>query len=148
MPTIARIAAVVAFIIAGGMAVAALLGPASFILLPFALIPLTAGIGIVRRRAWSSYGFALFEFARLLLLPFVLFGPDSLPIGLPRIIATAAVPGALGVLFLFAGRSLAAVGSERGRAWPWIAVSAVTTLPLFFVRAFVVRLPRWRTPSL
>ena len=65
-----KAAYVVAFAIAGLMIEAAL--TRELFLLPFALIPLMAGVGIVRRRVWSAYGFALFLSAQLLLLPVVL----------------------------------------------------------------------------
>src|ERR1022692_2892308 len=48
---------------------------------------------------------------------------------------------ALSVLFFLAGRSLAVAGSTRGFAWPWIAVSAMTTLPFFFVQRFLIPTP-------
>ncbi|HEY1805413.1 MAG TPA: signal peptidase I [Terracidiphilus sp.] len=42
----------------------------------------------------------------------------------------------LGVLFLFAGHSLAASGAPRGRPLPWIAIAALTTVPFFFFQTF------------
>ena len=45
---------------------------------------------------------------------------------------------ALAALFLFAGKALAAAGSKRGWALPWIAVSALLILPFVFVQAFVI----------
>jgi signal peptidase I len=123
----------VAFLMAGFVVISALTG--QIVVLPFALIPLTAGIGIARRRVWSAYGFALYQFAQLLLLSFVLFRSTT---GQAEIIAGAALVVILIAVFLFAGRSLAVASSARGWAWPWIAVSALTTLPLFFVQAFVI----------
>jgi len=139
MPIIARIAAVVAFIIVGIAVIHALSG--QVIDLPLALVPLFAGIGIVRARARSAYGYALYQFVQLLFLPMFLLRSEGLTAGFPRIIALAAVLGSLGVLFLFAGRSLAVAGLERGWAWPWTAVSALATIPVFFVQAFVVPTP-------
>src|SRR5258708_25762492 len=43
---------------------------------------------------------------------------------LPEIIGAAVLIAPLTALFLFAGKSLAAVGAQRGWAFPWIAVSA------------------------
>src|SRR2546427_697632 len=99
------------------------------ILLPFAIIPLMAGIGIMRKRVWSAYGFALCLFAQLLLLALVVFRSSDLTTRLPEIIGAAVLIAPLTVLFLFAGKSLAAVGAERGWASPWIAVSVVFILP-------------------
>src|SRR6202040_1008390 len=72
------------------------------------------------------------------LLPLVLSRSGSFSTWPPGTIAGAALICVLIPLFFFAGRSLAAAGFERGWAWPWIAVSALTTLPLFFVQAFVI----------
>jgi len=108
------------------------------VLLPFALIPLSAGIGIVRKRVWSAYGFALFLFAQLLLIPLLLFRSGSVTAKSPEIVGAAVLAAALTALFFFAGRSLAGAGSERGWAVPWIALSALLTLPLLFVQAFVM----------
>jgi len=132
----------VAFLMAGGTVLSALAG--QIFLLPFALIPLIAGIGILRRRAWSAWGFALYTFAQLLPVAIVLYRSGVLS---RSSIGRTAPPGAIGAvalaaivipLFLLAGRSLAAAGIQTGRAWPWIAISAVTGLPILFVQAFVV----------
>ena len=114
---------------AGGVAISALAG--QMFLLPFAMIPPAAGVGIKRRRAWSAYGFALFTFAQLLPVALVLVRSASRPPGTGGALVLAAL---LIPLFLFAGRSL----SQWGRAWPWIALSALTTIPAFFVQAFIV----------
>jgi len=60
------------------------------------------------------------------------------PVGSAGIIPAVVEFAVLIPLFLFAGKTLAAAGSERGWAFPWIAVSAVCTLPLLSVRAFVI----------
>jgi len=71
--------------------------------------------------------------AQLLLAAFLLFRSKS-PDALAQILLTAI----LMPLFLFAGRSLSASGAQRGVAWPWIAVSVLTTVPLLFIQAFVI----------
>jgi signal peptidase I len=123
----------VAFLLAAGTFISALAGQISS--LPFALIPLLAGIGIVRRRAWSAWGFALYTFGQLLPVALVLVRSGSRPPGALGAIVLAAlvIP-----LFLFAGRSLAAAGAPSGLAWPWIAISALTTLPVFFVQVITI----------
>ncbi len=136
MPKLARIAFIVAFIMAGLTAISALIG--QIVLLPTALIPLMAGVGIVRRRAWSAYGLALYLFAQLLIVPVAVLRSNGRADKLPEIAVAAVLTAALIPLFLFAGRSLAAAGSARGRAWPWIAVSALTLFPLFFIEPFVI----------
>jgi signal peptidase I len=105
------------------------------ILLPLVFIPLMAGIGIMRNRVWSAYGFAMYSFAQLLLLLLVRFRSTAAS---AQIIVAAVLAAALGTLFLFAGRALAGAGSKRGLAWPWIAISALITLPFLFVQAFVI----------
>lgn len=121
---------------AGGTIISALAG--QIFLLPFALIPLIAGIGIMRRRVWSAWGFALYTFAQLLPVSRVLFRSSSLRSTPPGAIGAVALAAILIPLFLFAGRSLSRAGARKGRAWPWIAASALTGLPVFFVQAFVV----------
>ena len=123
-----RAAYIVAFVAAAVMIISAVTD--EIVLLPFAAIPLMAGIGIARGRVWSAYGYALFQCAGLLAMPFLLFrsGHPELPLLLEA---------AGGAAFL-AGRRLQAAGSKRGLASPWIAVSAVCFLPMVFVQAFVI----------
>ncbi len=135
MPKIARVACVVAFVVAGLCILTALAG--QIVLLPAALIPLMAGVGILRRRVWSAYGYALFQSAQVLFIPLLLFRSNNLGWSLLRV-AAAVLMAVLIALFLLAGRSLARAGAERGWAWPWAAVSVLLTLPLIFVQAFVM----------
>jgi signal peptidase I len=130
LPIIARIAAVVAFLMAAGTILSAVTG--QIFALPFAFIPLAAGVGILFRRAWSAWGFALYTLAQLIPLALVLFrtrNDATRPPGAAGAVILAAI---LAPLFLLAGRSLAASGARKGRAWPWIAISALTTVPLIF----------------
>jgi signal peptidase I len=131
-----RIASIAAFAIAAIIVLAGLAGP--IILIPFAIIPLCAGVGILRRRVWSAYGFAMFSFTQLLLIPIVLLRPGSLSGGPLKIIANVFGSLALGFLFLAAGRSLAASGAIRGKALLWVVATALTTLPFFFVQTFSI----------
>ncbi len=132
-----RAAYIVAFVAAALIVVSAI--PNNFIRLPSAAISLMAGIGIVRGRVWSAYGYALYQLAGLLAIPIILFryGIPNLLFAL-EFVAGAALAMALAVLFVLAGRSLEAAGSKRGLASPWIAVSALSSLPLIFVGAFVI----------
>lgn len=133
LPKLAAIAVVVAFLLAIG-------GLASAIQQPFlifsAIVPVLAGVGILRRRLWCAYGFALFELAEAAVALLVLLrAPMALK---PQIGVLAGLAVILALLFFFAGRSLAATGAQRGWAFPWIAVSCLFTLPLLFFRAFVI----------
>jgi signal peptidase I len=136
MPKLARVAYVLAFLVAGLDMITAVMGRIT--LLPFALIPLVAGVGILRKRAWSAYGYALFQFSQLLLILLTAFrsgNSGGLP---PDLVAGATLVVALIPLFLFAGRSLDRTGAERGSPLRWIAVSVLLTVPLVFVQAFVI----------
>lgn len=135
-PKIPRIASVIAFVMAGGVIIGALVGP--IVVLPFALIPLMAGIGIMRRRVWSAYGLAVYFFAQLLVLTLNQFRPGGWAATPPGLIGSAAWTLVVGSLFLLAGRSLAIAGAERGRTFPWIVFSALVTVPFFFVRPYMI----------
>jgi len=134
-PGIVKAAYVVAFVTAGLTVIALLTSAIAF--LPLALIPLIAGIGIKRGRIWSAYGIALFHFANLLVLLILLLDLGT-ALSWAAIVTAAAVGLGLGVLYLLPGRSLKAAGSERGSAAPWIAVSALCTLPFIFFRPYVI----------
>ncbi|MGD0345314.1 MAG: signal peptidase I [Terracidiphilus sp.] len=131
-----RIAAIVAFVIAGIIVLAGSLGPV--VILPLAVVPLCAGVGILRKRVWSAYGFATYSFAQLLLLPLILRLPGYSTGRTGQIIANAMGSLLLGSLFLLTGRSLAASGAARGRAFPWIVAAAISTAPFFFVQPFEI----------
>jgi signal peptidase I len=133
LPKIAWIACIVALAMAGGVVISALAG--AIFLLPFALIPLIAGIGIMCRRVWSAWGLALFLSAQLLPVALVVLRTRSRP---PGTIGATVLASMLIPLFFFAGRSLAHAGNLRGLAWPWIALTALTTLPAIFVQAYVI----------
>ncbi len=130
------IAALVAFVSAAIVVLTGLMGP--ILVVPFALIPLCAGIGILRNRIWSAYGYATFLFAQLLLIPLYFLRPGYSTGRLVQLIPMSMGTLGLGVLFLFAGRSLASAGGRRGRAWPWIIVAALSVVPFFFVQTFKV----------
>lgn len=131
-----RIASVVAFVIAGIVILNSALGP--IVILPFALVPLCAGIGILRKRVWGAYGFATYFFAQPLLLVVILLRPWYATGRVPKIVVTEFASLGLGILFLLAGRSLAGSGAARGRAWPWIVATALFTAPFFFVHNFEI----------
>jgi signal peptidase I len=131
-----RIASIVAFVIAGIIILSALFGP--IIILPFAIVPFCAGVGILRKRVWSAYGFATFILAQLLVIPVILLRPGISTGRTHQTIFTVIGSLLLGALFLSAGRSLAASGGVRGKAYPWIIAAALTTIPLVFVQTFQI----------
>jgi signal peptidase I len=138
LPRIAKAACAIAFLFAGlEFLIAFWTGPV--VVMAFvALIPLIAGIGIMRGRVWSAYGFAVFLGVPLVLVPIVLSrssGAGSLnPL---QILASVAFEVALVVLFFLAGRSLQAAGAKTGHAFPWIVISILVTVPLVFLQPFV-----------
>lgn len=137
LPTLVpRIAAAVAFLAAGTVFLGAIGGQIAMLL--FVVPPLLAGIGILRYRAWSAYGFAFFEVAQLLLLSLILLRPGHGDVQGRAAAVIAAITALLITLFWFAGRSLAKTGHVKGRAWPWVVLSALYTLPFCFVQTFVI----------
>jgi signal peptidase I len=131
-----RIAAIVAFFIAGIVALEGLSGP--IVLFPFAIVPLCAGVGILRKRVWSAYGFAIFVFAQLLVIPVILLRPGSWTGRAHQVVFTVMGSLLFGIIYLFSGRSLATSGAARGKAFPWIVVSVLTVVPFFFVQTFEI----------
>lgn len=132
---IARIACLCAFVLAILTLVSGFFG--SIMNIPLALIPLIAGVGILRGHAWSAYGLALYSFAQVLLLPLILTRPGNQDLS-PQLILSTVLALLISLLFLFAGRSLVASGSASGNATPWIILTALVTLPQLFVRPFVI----------
>jgi signal peptidase I len=134
LPLIARVAAAIAFLLTAGTLFSAFRG--QIYALPFALIPLAAGVVILRRRVWGAWGFALYTFAQLIPLAAVLSRAGrTMPPG-SRGATTLAV--VLIPTFYLAGRALANAGAPRGAAWPWIVLALLTTAPLLFFQIFVI----------
>jgi signal peptidase I len=139
MPTLRklpRIAAIVAFIIAGMVVLEGLLGP--IVVAPFAIVPLCAGVGILRKRVWGAYGFATFLLAQLLVIPVIVLRPGFSTGRATQIVFTVIGSLLLGILFLSSGRSLAASGAARGKAFPWIIAAALAIIPFFFFQDFEI----------
>jgi signal peptidase I len=106
--------------------------------LPLALIPLMAGIGILRRNIWSARGFALFQLCAT--LPVLLVSRRTSLTSTDRLslIAAAIFSLLIVALFFFAARSLARIEGNPGRPLPWIAISVLVVLPWFFFQAFSI----------
>jgi hypothetical protein len=124
LPKIAPVACVLAFVMAILSAVSVLDG--QILNLPFTLILLGSGIGILRGRAWSAYGLAL------------LLGQVSGPTPPAGVIGAFAIAVLTIPLFVIAGRSLERAGAMRGWALPWIVTSVLCTVPLLFLQAFSI----------
>jgi signal peptidase I len=132
-----KAAYIVAFVVSALLIVSALLDEIVF--LTVAAIPLMAGIGIVRKRVWSAYGYALFQCAGLLAMPLLLLRVGHVDrLLLLEALGSAAFSIALAILFFLAGRRLQAAGCKRGLASLWIALSVLYALPMVFFQAFVI----------
>ncbi len=131
--TLPLIAAITAFLLA---AIGLLSAIQQVALALFSLVPLLAGIGILRKQVWSAYGFALFELTQLAVMPLLLLRAGS--IARAAIVFTVGLDMALVALFFLAGKSLAASGARRGSPFLWIGTSCFFTVPLIFVEAFVI----------
>ena len=99
-----------------------------------AILPIAAGLTILRRRVWGGYGFALFETVQSLAAPALLLESANIPRGQ---FAVTVIGGLiLAFVFFLAGRALSRAGAPVGLRWPWIGLTVAFTLPLLFVRAY------------
>jgi signal peptidase I len=135
LPWIARIAAGLAFLLAALMLLSGFLG--SIANIPMALLPLAAGIGILRARVWSAWGYALTLLAQMLLWPIIFSRPGHPDIG-RGLILSALLSVFVTLVLLVAGYALADSGSPRGSATFWVVLTAILTLPQLFLRPFVI----------
>jgi signal peptidase I len=134
--TSVKAAAVLAFLAAAYVALAAFLtGP--LLILPLALIPLTAGRGILRGRVWSAYGYALYLSVQLLPIPLILARTGAGPSAFAPY-ASAALTLCFVFLFVSAGRSLQTSGGEAGAAMPWIALFTLSVVAYAVVQPYVI----------
>ncbi len=104
----------------------------------FFLLFLCAGIGILRRRAWSAFGFALVITAQFLVLGISLLRAAGLDASRGLRVAGLVLSPILIGLFFFAGRSLAATDAPRGNALPWVILAVLLLLPFVFFQPFVI----------
>ena len=137
LPKLAWLAAAVALLNAVYQ-VFAVLSSQTFVALPVALIPLIAGIGILRRNIWSARGFALFQLCGIVLV--LLLGLRTTLTSADRasLIASAFLTLLLAALFFLTARSLARAQGTPGGPHPWIAVSVLIVIPWVFLQAFSI----------
>jgi signal peptidase I len=131
LPKMAFAAVAIGFFV-GALALLAAIQHIAYVLV--AILPIAAGVTILRRRAWGGYGLALFETAQSLFAPALLL--DSANIERIQIAATVIGGLVLALLFFLAGRALSRAGASEGLRWPWIGLTAAFTVPLLFVRAY------------
>ena len=96
----------------------------SLILIPAALIPLFAGIVVMRKRVWSARGFAVYACAQVVLALVVLVRGASPSKAM--LLGSALISALIAVLFFKAASNLHRAGAVQGRAFPWIALALIT----------------------
>lgn len=133
LPRIAIAAVALAFFV-GTLTLSAAAVHASYLI--GAVLPIAAGVTILRRRAWGGYGFALVALAQVLIAPMLLLDNSSIPMTQAWLAAIFDVM--LGLLFFLAGRALKQAGAEAGARWPWIGLALAFSVPLLFLRAYVM----------
>ena len=101
-----------------------------------AILPIAAALTILRRRVWGGYGFALLQAVQSLAAPALLLESTNIPRA--RVATTIVFGLLLALLFFLAGRALRQAGAPSGWRWPWIGLTAAFTLPLLFVRAYMM----------
>jgi len=126
-------AAVVAFLLAAANLLLAVHSPIAAV--AGSILPLLAGIGIVRKRVWAAYGYAMLALGQAL-VALLLLRDQNAPTA--ELDVTGVFALALSLLFFLAGRALAHSGATRGHALPWMIVACLVTFPFLFVRAFVI----------
>ncbi len=98
-----------------------------------AIILLVAAMGMGRGRIWAAYGLSLMQGVSGIAAFTVLLQVSEME----RVVGLVVVCS-LTLLYFLAGRALARSGGKRGMGAAWIAVACLTTIPLFFVRAYVI----------
>jgi signal peptidase I len=94
---------------------------------------LLSAAGILLRRVWSAYGFALILIlAMLALILFALTGQSSA--GFLQILVGLLLYTIVAGLFVLAGLSLGAAGAKRGTPIPWILIALIFSVPFILYR--------------
>ena len=137
LPKLAWLAAAVA-LLNGAYLIFAALSAQTFVVLPLSLIPLMAGIGILRRNIWTARGFALYQLCGIVLVLFLGARTTLTSAERASLIASAFLTLLLAALFFLAARSLVRAQGRPGRPQPWIAVSGFIVIPWAFLQAFSI----------
>lgn len=140
LPKLAWVAAVFAFLDSGYLLFNAISGQI-LVVLPLALIPLMAGIGILRRTIWSARGFALYRFCGVIVALFLSQRITLKPADWIILIATVILKLLIVGVLLLVARSLARVQGRTGQPHFWIIVTVLFVLPWFFFQAFSMPSP-------
>jgi len=137
LPKLAWLAAAVALLNAA-YSIFAALSRQTPVALPLALIPLAAGIGILRRNIWSARGFALFQLCGIVLVIFLSARTTPTSADRASLIASGFASLLLAALFFLAARSLARAHGKTGRPRCWIAASVFFVFPWLIFQPFSI----------
>ena len=131
MPKAARAAVVVALLLALVSGLSVRSGP--IMLLGICFAALLSAFGMLRRRAWSAYGFAfLLALSMLAVLYFAVTGQSSG--GFLQVSIGLIIYFGIAVLFFMAGLGLSLTGAKRGTPVPWILMALLFSVPFLFFR--------------
>jgi len=130
------VAGVLAFLMAASGLLAAITGPV--VVLVAVLVAMGAGIGILRGRAWSAYGFALLLIAQVLRVPVMMLRPWYGATGVFRLTLLAILYTGFAWLYWATGRRLSTGDGVRGKAWPWVMLAIVSFVPSIFFHNFTM----------
>jgi len=102
-------------------------------LLGACLVAILAAVGILLRRVWSAYGFALLlALSILAMLIFAIIGQNSGSFG--QILVSVVLYSLVAGLFVLAGLSLKVEGAKKGTPIPWIVIALLFSGPFLYYR--------------
>jgi hypothetical protein len=131
LPKAARGAVFAAFLIALVSGISVRSGP--IMLLGICLVSLFAAFGILLRRVWSAFGFALLlALGILAILFFAVTGQNSGSFG--QILVSVVLYSGVAGLFVLAGLSLKVEGAKKGSPIPWILIALLFAGPFIYYR--------------
>ncbi len=128
-PKAARAAVFIAFVIAFVCGVSVNSGP--IVLLAFSAVALLAGVGIMMRRVWSAFGFALLlGLSTVAKLFFALTGQNVGSVG--QLLFSVVLYVGIAGLFVLAGLSLKVDGAKMGSPIPWVVIALILSIPFVY----------------
>ena len=135
MPRAARGAIALALLIALVSGLSVRSGP--IMLLGVSFAALVSAVGMLRRRAWSAYGFGgLLILGILAILFFAITGQNAGTIF--QTLIGLILYAAIAVIFLVSGHSLARTGANQGTPIPWILMALLFSAPFVLFRPVTI----------
>jgi signal peptidase I len=135
MPRAARGAIALALLIALVSGLSVRSGP--IMLLGVSFAALVSAAGMLRRRAWSAYGFGgLLILGILAILFFAITGQN--PGTIFQTLIGLILYAAIAVIFLVSGHSLARTGANQGSPIPWILMALLFSAPFVLFRPVTI----------